>query len=280
MADPRFSQSASRLSEDIGDVLSAIRRMIAEDDALSAARERLSASRLAPESFPIRQFTPAAELQPVALSPLVEEADCGDCGGEATFRLPEPEPIDAAETTASFEVIVDQDDAFAEAFDWKQRMRPEIPAITPPAEIAPAMTMCAPESITVEAAAFAETEEAQPPQIIQEGTLPETRPDILNRHLAVFTLPWCEISPSANLDRMPELSAPVIEVTQPQMILPDAVEVDPVPLQAHEELMHEVVRNLVRDELHGALGERFSSNLRAVIRREIAMAIDEHLTLH
>lgn len=45
MAEPRLSHSASRLSEDIGDVLSAIRRMIAEDDALSSTRDRLQAER-------------------------------------------------------------------------------------------------------------------------------------------------------------------------------------------------------------------------------------------
>lgn len=51
MADPRNAQSASRLSEDIGDVLNAIRRMIAEDDALSTTRERLIAERDALDSL-------------------------------------------------------------------------------------------------------------------------------------------------------------------------------------------------------------------------------------
>ena len=32
MPDPRSAQNAARLSEDIGDVLSAIRKLIAEDD--------------------------------------------------------------------------------------------------------------------------------------------------------------------------------------------------------------------------------------------------------
>ena len=45
MADPRFSQNAARLSEDIGDVLTAIRRMIADDDALSSARDSIQAER-------------------------------------------------------------------------------------------------------------------------------------------------------------------------------------------------------------------------------------------
>ncbi|MFD2815457.1 hypothetical protein ACFSYD_15535 [Paracoccus aerius] len=45
MADPRFSQNAARLSEDIGDVLTAIRRMIADDDALSSARDSIRADR-------------------------------------------------------------------------------------------------------------------------------------------------------------------------------------------------------------------------------------------
>lgn len=43
MSDARLPQDAARLSEDIGDVLSAIRRLIAEDEALSLARDRIGA---------------------------------------------------------------------------------------------------------------------------------------------------------------------------------------------------------------------------------------------
>ena len=45
MSDARLPQDAARLSEDIGDVLSALRRLIAEDEALSLARDRIGAGR-------------------------------------------------------------------------------------------------------------------------------------------------------------------------------------------------------------------------------------------
>ena len=45
MSDARLPQDVARLSEDIGDVLSAIRRLIAEDEALSLARDRIGAGR-------------------------------------------------------------------------------------------------------------------------------------------------------------------------------------------------------------------------------------------
>lgn len=41
--------------------------------------------------------------------------------------------------------------------------------------------------------------------------------------------------------------------------------------------IRELLREMVQDELNGALGERFSANLRAVIRREVAAAIDTYL---
>lgn len=42
-------------------------------------------------------------------------------------------------------------------------------------------------------------------------------------------------------------------------------------------LIRKTIRAMIQEELHGELGERFSRNLRAVIRREIASAIDEQI---
>ncbi len=46
---------------------------------------------------------------------------------------------------------------------------------------------------------------------------------------------------------------------------------------ADEATVRDVIRELIQEELHGELGQRFSRNLRAVIRREVAAAIDDHL---
>lgn len=46
---------------------------------------------------------------------------------------------------------------------------------------------------------------------------------------------------------------------------------------AAEMLIRDTIRDMIQEELHGELGQRFSRNLRAVIRREIAAAIDEQM---
>ena len=50
-------------------------------------------------------------------------------------------------------------------------------------------------------------------------------------------------------------------------------------LEWEEEMaqLRSLLREIVREELQGEMGERFSSNLRAVIRREVADSLDRHL---
>ena len=38
------------------------------------------------------------------------------------------------------------------------------------------------------------------------------------------------------------------------------------------------LQEMIREELEGEMGARFSGNLRAVVRREIATALDERLS--
>lgn len=61
----------------------------------------------------------------------------------------------------------------------------------------------------------------------------------------------------------------------------DAVAVEAVTPEslalASDEEIREVLREMIREEMHGDLGQRFSRNLRAVIRREVAAAIDEQM---
>lgn len=45
-----------------------------------------------------------------------------------------------------------------------------------------------------------------------------------------------------------------------------------------DEAIRDLLRELIREELQGELGERFSRNLRALVRREIAAAIDAELS--
>ncbi|MDM7458503.1 MAG: hypothetical protein P3W94_003935, partial [Paracoccus sp. (in: a-proteobacteria)] len=46
MSDPRFRPAATHTAEDFGEVFQNIRRLVAEDEALSAARDRLAQARL------------------------------------------------------------------------------------------------------------------------------------------------------------------------------------------------------------------------------------------
>ncbi|MBK4217045.1 hypothetical protein JJJ17_14020 [Paracoccus caeni] len=263
MIDPRFS-SASRLSEDIGDVLSAIRRMIAEDEALIAARDRLSEG--SKVDGPFWRDTVAAEE--VLNGAATEQAEIIPL---APLRLETPvvsdDPLTVPDgATHQFEALVDlEEDDFAEAFDWKQRMRPEMirPVLVPPVVQDPVPS--APEELGMAEAVplLPKIEDIEP----------------LNRHLAMFSLPWRQVTTGANLDHMPQVAPTedkVSPVTASADIALDKAVREPTELQA--EMIRKMVRSMVRDELHGSLGERFSHNLHAVIRREIATAIDEHLT--
>lgn len=278
MADPRFSQNAARLSEDIGDVLTAIRRMIADDDALSSARDSIRAERtglvqddageflarryggnaalarqmvetaarpaadpLPPEPAPaIPQFILRAKpelVPPANVSPLrlgaerrVDEAGTPKASGWRSWLRPEARETEPEPAPASLEsavaVIADDSDDFAEAFDWKARMRPELdePASAALAEVRPA----------------------------------EQRPS-----------GWVMPSEPAAVDTVARLAAEADAFAAEQQAQAD--------LDDEDQTIRELLREMVQEELNGELGQRFSANLRAVIRREIAAAIDAHL---
>lgn len=44
-----------------------------------------------------------------------------------------------------------------------------------------------------------------------------------------------------------------------------------------EASIRDLLREMIQEELHGELGERYSRNIRTLIRREVAAAIDAHL---
>lgn len=169
MAEPASRPTAQRLSEDIGDVLSAIRRLIAEDASVPARGQGTVSSPIATESpWSTRaQSEPATEDEPAwpfgafanapgAPKPKARSAEIFsdwlesqgvldpqsrsdatvlDIAQDATplrltdadratpYATPDPLPVLKAATV----VHSDDEDAFAEAFDWKARMRPEQP---------------------------------------------------------------------------------------------------------------------------------------------------------
>lgn len=379
MNDLSRSQTASRLSEDIGDVLGAIRRLIAEDAALghipdpfARLGETSSSDSLTKDDVPAARHGGAAALarRMVQNSAHLREAQGDqsdapsivgervwtrrrlvadpqqrparpatpviiarrDYGDEAPLRLqdtdrvgsvidegpeveqvldsigirgtgPETQPDCMAEDAAHREHSLCADD-FAEAFDAKARMRPDV---TPLQKAAPKVQMDA----CANTVALADA----PPQIAdpflqaytaqaaddpwQTDDLASIEAQTVGSELATserrfgLTIPSCladdkEVAASS-ADRVdepePEPECFAGEAASDEgtevadSMVPDASDgvlqpaQDPVP----EATIREVIRELIQEELHGDLGQRFSRNLRAVIRREVAAAIDEHL---
>lgn len=472
MSDPRLSQNAARLSEDIGDVLSAIRRLIAEDEALTSARggpaetaidedagdflarryggnaalaRRLVGSNEAGEGvyrrpsrladavtaeaetaegedlWPLgglangadaarpqphimrhqiigadasarpsasqndlaRQLS-AAFRQEAAPEPrpdwpgdilraaddrladraaaghaAVEEAPAAQKPAVAPLRLdaarrvvnaPEPAPAPAAVATSggwrgwirpepplqrraestpapapasapiaatpSPDVAGDDEDDFAEAFDWKARMRPDAEAQAPrrrqAAAVAPAPvarmarrsgwaaeTPAQPrdevsdfamvfEALDAEASIAGNQRQPVASPIVRPAAPDDARIDPAPaRRAAPAAEAVPEACPRPSVDVRVETAASVnrdapsaAAPADPAPAAAAAAEHDTVtglPPEVEEKCIRDLLREMIQEELHGELGERFSRNLRAVIRREVAAAIDEHL---
>lgn len=85
-------------------------------------------------------------------------------------------------------------------------------------------------------------------------------------------------------DPVSETSAkgvPAAEASGLRTVSPEAVADEAAPQgfsDEDDEGIRDLLRELIREELNGELGERFSRNLRVLVRREIAAAIDAELS--
>lgn len=352
MADLK-PQSAARLSEDIGDVLTAIRRLIAEDEALVAARDRLAAERVSRDGiidedsadFLARRYggnaalarrlaqssprpEPAQQHEGWPLGQLANAPDAARPSAAPAMEAPQPrnqlarilssqsaaatdqpdmpvsprrdgQPV-KAQTTAepplrleperradpalrvtvpefgwrsairaelplgryqpapgeagdagrqaarAFAAMVDDEDDFAEAFDWKARMRPD----------------------------------------------PEKRASSSQPEIAQASQPVASLNPQRS-GRATEPAGPLADAAghddacsgSPLSAKPatggaggaGVVTITGLSPEDEEQSIRELLREMIQAELHGELGQRFSGNLRAVIRREVAAAIDDQL---
>ncbi|WCR09950.1 hypothetical protein JHW45_12835 [Paracoccus stylophorae] len=156
-------------------------------------------------------------------------------------RTPAPVPETVAATPPARTSVDDND--FAEAFDWKARMRPDLPA--PVQDLAPA------------AAAHPAEDDTQDDSAVADIPAPD----------------FAEV-----LDAVTRADA-AGEPQQPQPPADAVATQDDAGLAAQlsEQRIRDLLRDMIQEELHGELGERFSRNLRAVIRREVAAAIDDQL---
>lgn len=170
-------------------------------------------------------------------------------------RLPEA-PARAASGDMSLQTAealsVDDEADYAEAFAWKARMRPEMPLRR--ADIASdAAGGSAPDG------AFGRDEAAM---------------------TASFAAANCRTDEP--LDTKESLAPPALAVAEG--VAHNAIEVEAVhdtitglPREEEEQSIRDLLRDMIQEELQGELGARFSRNLRGVIRREIAAAIDDQL---
>lgn len=286
MADPRFSQNAARLSEDIGDVLTAIRRMIADDDALSSARDSIRADRTGlvqddAGEFLARRYGGNAALarQMVetavrpAPAPAVEEVVETPPVPQFILRA-RPEvvpPADAAPLRLGAERRVEQPET-PKPSGWRSWLRPELREAAPQVEAAPAPAADSFSALVDDSAEdeddFAEAFdwkarmrpeiEGPKPVALAAGKLSEQRAS-----------GWVMSPDHGAVDTVAHLAAEAAAFDAEQRAVADADDED--------RAIRELLREMVQEELNGELGQRFSANLRAVIRREIAAAIDAHL---
>lgn len=317
MADPRLSQSATRLSEDIGDVLSAIRRMIAEDEALSSTRDKLRAERDALDSLIhsdamhedageflarryggnaalARQLAGATDQSPANMGeeswPLGESANATDAArpkqvlrhGQFDVGSGNPSPIRPMSVAANdttplrLEQRVQQPetptDIAPKQGGWRSWIRNEPRksldtaakhAIedSPKTEVTPASAAQEFEGLVDDDSDFAEAFDWKS----------RMRPEL---PAAVASVPVDTAPQPAEEDAF---SSVIAEVDAAQETAEGEVEAAPLLLKADDPSLRDLLRTIIQEELQGEMGQRFSSNLRAVIRREVAVVIDQHL---
>lgn len=77
---------------------------------------------------------------------------------------------------------------------------------------------------------------------------------------------------------VPEGAAPVTPIAPQPSIPVDQLVDQAVTRMLEDGSLRSHLQEMIREELEGEMGARFSGNLRAVVRREIATALDERLT--
>lgn len=295
MRVPCMTQSASGLIEDIGNAVATIRMMLAVDDPLKfEPLPRLTAFRL--PSDIIRLEADGFAIAPLGSSPelariLAEISRPGYCSRMGRVQLPRAQlqrlmagsgdllmlgdmPVNglvtqpvarlhrfcsrlidrchfflskSREVGATFVAVVQEMLAFA-------RFRLGIPAAaaTEGKDVAPIQREAARDDVTLTAVA-----------------------EPASREISVH---FSDIGPPIEAKAETPLAEPAAENTNEVTSSP-AMNAAARILEREEEMaqLRVLLREIVREELQGEMGERFSGNLRAVIRREVADSLDRHL---
>lgn len=281
---------------EIEDVLSSIRRLVSEDSKPSIVRGGPSLERrdttLGPERLiltPALRVVAEEVAEPVA--PSAAAAPIGalvaGLGAAVDAQHEEWEPETGDEPPPLPEGAAALDDA-----EWEGEWEDEGPTLTfaayPRVQL---VNPILPQRAVAEAQVDADPWATQPPaEIIPEAApelIPEAVPEIIEAtveegHPEVAD--WAQEGEDEPFDTLAR-GAPTIE---PDPAWADAAEaeaveelsgeiagrLDPVEVQAiGEEALRELVRELIVEELQGALGQRITRNIRKLIRAEIARAV-------
>ena len=283
MAEPRriipSRPSAQRLSDDIGDVLGAIRRLIAEDEALTSARDRLHDLR---------------DRQPMALRaidntpPDPGEALARRHGGNAALARA---LAGLSETRDLAESVADVQTADAPPPDLPDAPADDFAALMADADHGAQNDLAQNDLARRLSATFTSDGDSGPLRLEQPLPVVEDRPvqggPVLPEAKATAASPvdfdenfdWKahmrpDFPPEPALDSWRGDSQPAAPEPADDRAIMGAQAVDPMN---EEETIREWVREIIREELLGELGQRFSRNLRSLIRREVAVTIDDQL---
>lgn len=252
----------------------------------------------------------AAEPESVSTASAVSEGEAASrvSSGWRSWIRPEPplqrraaqfKPTTIAPQPVS---VSDGEGEFMEAYDWKARMRPDIePPTTTLSQAAPAAapfqrrwswlesreeradaaTLGLPGvGVAADAAepGFDEVFEALDRAVpTAEPRLRVAAAEKASPAAAAAVQPAeHDLPPAVEPARAALPAQPPASLRQPEIAAAHETVTGMSP-EEEDESIRELLREMIREELHGELGERFSRNLRAVIRREVSAAIEDFL---
>ncbi|AZL60725.1 hypothetical protein EI545_19010 [Tabrizicola piscis] len=288
-------------TDDIEDVVSSVRRLVSPD-----ARPRTVSRDLGMEKLlltPALRVMPEAEIKPdtLVLTQFVAET-APEVEDVLADVLTDPMPAEAAEVIADVQaeaplhvVEGEWEDAFwsepepdlaelALEVEEAELVAPQVGTEVP----ADVMVEAAPEAAAVVIPDLAEdaleglhTAAAPEPE---PELAPEAAPDVAaeaDTDAPADAAPWeqdAENWPDGDMDTAPEEAAILPFPKAVSTGVPDGLasltDADGNPVTVLDEAaLNEIVRNLIREELQGVLGERITHNVRKLVRAEINRAL-------
>ncbi|MDO5633153.1 MAG: hypothetical protein Q4G22_15165 [Paracoccus sp. (in: a-proteobacteria)] len=290
MNDMTHPDSAAQTSADIGDVLSAIRRLIAEDEVPGdVAAQDADAGAVGDGDLLAHRYGGNAALARRFAAPLnrcVEDALAASPAGPAHApHQVEAEVMSDSSTAAPVFAVVgpatveDAPDSTPLRLSEADRIAPnktEGSKDTPVA--APRRSRWSRIGLPVNRRATAQIRaESMHETLPPETPAPET---VASEPSAMFDAALSAAEAlAADLDPVIADQGGDVEQAPPAVARPALSDLDLAfgnDTGDADQALREMIRDIVQQELHGELGQRFSRNLRAVIRREVLAAIEDN----